>query len=109
MKKVLLSRVVDGDTLKVASEGKIENVKMLLIDAPELRGSHPFASEARRFVEKKLEGKEHVYLESDGQERDNNGKFLAGIMIMANLKCSMMKLLKKDMLGLLTCLITPSI
>ena len=77
MKKVLLSRIVDGDTLKVASEGKIENVKMLLIDAPELRGSHPFASEARRFVEKKLEGKEYIYLESDGQERDNSGKILA--------------------------------
>ena len=84
MKKVLLSRVVDGDTLKVASEGKIENVKMLLIDAPELRGSHPFASEARRFVEKKLEGKEHVYLESDGQERDNNGKFLAYVWYYDN-------------------------
>ncbi len=76
-KKVLLNRVVDGNTIKISLDGKLENVRLLLIDAPELRGNYPFASEAKRFVEKKLQNYEHVYLELDSKERDEHGKMLA--------------------------------
>lgn len=83
-KKVLLNRVMDGDTLKISLDGKLENLRLLLIDAPELRGNYPFASEAKRFVEKKLKDQEYVYLELDGKEKDENGKMLAYVWYYDN-------------------------
>ena len=60
LKKVSLNRVIDGDTIKVSIDGKLENVRLLLIDAPELRGSYPYSSEARKFLERRLSDDEYV-------------------------------------------------
>lgn len=77
LKKVSLNRVIDGNTIKVSIDGKLEDVRLILVDAPELRGSYPYASEAKKFLERRLSDDEYVYLEMDGQERDNNGKLFA--------------------------------
>ena len=49
LKKVSLNRVIDGNTIKVSIDGKLEDVRLILVDAPELRGSYPYASEAKNF------------------------------------------------------------
>lgn len=96
LKKVSLNRVIDGDTIKVSIDGKLENVRLLLIDAPELRGSYPYSSEARKFLERRLSDDEYVYLEMDGKERDNYGRLLAYVWYYDGDK---LKMLNEDVVG----------
>jgi len=74
-------RVVDGDTLEVEFNGKIEKVRLIGVDTPE--SVHPDVSKnvpegktASEFTKSMLEGKE-VELEFDVQERDQYGRLLA--------------------------------
>lgn len=76
-KKVNFNRVIDGETIKISIDGKLEDVKLLLIDAPEIRGNYYFSNDAKKFLQNKLFNKEYVYLEMDGQEKNKQGKFLA--------------------------------
>lgn len=80
-----VTRVVDGDTIKVNYNGKVESVRLIGVDTPE--SVHPDRSKntpqgklASEFAKSKLEGKE-VILEFDVQERDQYDRLLAYVWI----------------------------
>ncbi|UFJ39304.1 thermonuclease family protein [Brevibacillus humidisoli] len=64
----IVTKVVDGDTIKVEINGKEETVRLLLIDTPETNhprlGQQPFGKEAKEFVTEILTDKT-VELEQD--------------------------------------------
>lgn len=85
LKSYKVTRVVDGDTIKVTFNGKEESVRLIGIDTPE--SVHPDASKnivegktASAYTKEKLEGKV-VELEFDAQERDQYGRLLAYVWI----------------------------
>ena len=79
------TRVIDGDTIVINREGKIEKVRLIGVDTPETK--HPkkpvqrFGKEAYLFTKEMVEGKE-VRLESDQQRRDRYGRLLAYVYLM---------------------------
>lgn len=80
-----VTRVVDGDTIKVVFNGKEESVRLIGVDTPE--SVHPDASKniaegkiASEFTRSQLEGRE-VKLEFDVQERDRYGRLLAYVWV----------------------------
>lgn len=75
--KVKFNKVIDGDTIKISIDGKLQDVKLFLVSAPKIRGGYKFSIEARRFVQNRLSDDEFVYLEMDKQERDKSGRILA--------------------------------
>lgn len=77
LKQVNFNKVIDGETIKVSIDGKLEDVKLLLVDAPDIRGNYNFSSEAKKFLQSRLSGKEFVYLEMDIKEKNKQGKTLA--------------------------------
>lgn len=73
-------KVIDGDTIKIRYKGKEENLRLLLIDTPELHhkqfsGPQPYAEEAKLFVEKLAAGR-NIEFELGIQERDKYGRLL---------------------------------
>lgn len=85
IKMYKVTRVVDGDTIKVDFNGKEESVRLIGIDTPE--SVHPDATKnlpegklASEFTKDRLEGKE-VILEFDVQERDHYGRLLAYVWV----------------------------
>jgi micrococcal nuclease len=80
----LVVRVVDGDTIHVRIGERIEKVRYIGVNTPELRhpdrGEEPGGRQAfdvnRRLVERK-----HVRLELDAQARDRHGRLLAYVWI----------------------------
>ena len=79
-----VSRVVDGDTIVVALDGKAHVVRYLGIDAPEtVRPDwpvEPFGPEASALNKKLVEG-ETVRLESDVSETDQFGRLLRWVWL----------------------------
>lgn len=79
-----VTRVIDGDTVEVSVEGKIEKVRMIGVNTPETnhptKGVEYFGKEAKTFTTNSLSGKT-VYLEKDVDERDNYGRLLAYIWL----------------------------
>jgi micrococcal nuclease len=79
-----VTRVVDGDTIEVLMNGKIEDIRMLLLDTPETKHPsklvEPFGPEASEFAKKMLEGKV-VGIEMGLEERDHYGRVLAYVWI----------------------------
>jgi micrococcal nuclease len=75
-----VTRVVDGDTIKVQINGQEETIRLLLIDTPETvhpnKPVQPFGPEASAFVKELLEG-EKVKVELGISERDKYGRLLA--------------------------------
>lgn len=83
--EVIVSRVVDGDTIIVTNaEGKDERVRILNIDTPE--SVHPtepeqkFGREASDFAKEYLEGQK-VEIERGNPEKDKYGRTLAYIFV----------------------------
>ena len=75
-----VTRVVDGDTIKIMFNGKEESLRLIGVDTPE--SVHPDKSRntkegkiASDFAKKRLEGKT-VAVEFDIQERDHYGRLL---------------------------------
>jgi micrococcal nuclease len=72
-------KVIDGDTVKVTTEGREETLRLLLVDTPETvhpnKPVQPFGPEASRFAKDTLSGKK-VELELDVGERDKYGRLL---------------------------------
>ncbi|MGD6793385.1 thermonuclease family protein [Metabacillus indicus] len=72
-------KVIDGDTVKVMTEGREETLRLLLVDTPETvhpnKPVQPFGPEASRFAKDTLSGKK-VELELDVGERDKYGRLL---------------------------------
>lgn len=79
-----VTRVVDGDTIEVLMNGKIEDIRMLLLDTPETKHPskpvEPFGPEASKFAKETLEGKT-VGIEVGLEERDHYGRVLAYVWI----------------------------
>ncbi|KZR56840.1 thermonuclease family protein [Pseudobacillus badius] len=79
-----VTRVVDGDTIKITIDGRQETVRLILVDTPETKhprlGVQPFGQEASAFTEEHLSGKE-IKIEPGIQERDRYGRLLAYVYI----------------------------
>lgn len=79
-----VTRVVDGDTIKITIGSKEETVRFLLVDTPETKhpkmGVQPFGPEASAFTKEKLEGK-NIELELGINERDKYGRLLAYVYV----------------------------
>ncbi|PTX63187.1 micrococcal nuclease [Melghirimyces profundicolus] len=77
-------RVIDGDTLSVRMEGRIEKVRLIGVNTPETNhpkiGAEVYGKEASRFTTKHLAGKD-VRLETDVEERDQYGRLLAYVWL----------------------------
>lgn len=78
--EVVVTRVVDGDTLNATINGAEEKIRLIGVDTPETvhptEGTETYGKEASDYTKARLEGKT-VYLEKDVQERDKYGRILA--------------------------------
>lgn len=72
-----VSRVIDGDTVELTTGQK---VRLLLVNAPELKGDECWAAEARDFTASLLEA-EAVRLTYDAQCRDKYDRLLAFVEV----------------------------
>ncbi len=79
-----MTRVVDGDTVKVSLDGNIDTVRYIGIDTPEsVKPDEPvecFGEEAGKYNEGLVEGKE-VRLDFDSERRDRFGRLLAYVYL----------------------------
>lgn len=77
---VLVTRVVDGDTLEAQIEGDVEDVRLIGVDTPEtVKPGEPvecFGPQASRFAHDLLEG-EQVRFVFGAERRDPYGRLLA--------------------------------
>jgi micrococcal nuclease len=77
-------RIVDGDTIDVRLNGRIEKVRYIGMDTPEthhpIKGEQPGGREAIAVNRRLVEG-ETVRLELDVQERDRYGRLLAYVYV----------------------------
>jgi micrococcal nuclease len=75
-----LVSISDGDTIRVDVGGKVETLRLILIDTPETRDpNNPpecYGAEATAFLEGLLPRGTEPYLESDVSERDRFGRLL---------------------------------
>jgi micrococcal nuclease len=76
--------VIDGDTIEVRLDGRVERVRYIGIDTPELkhptRGEEPGGRDAMELNRQLIAGK-NVRLELDVQERDRYGRLLAYVWV----------------------------
>ena len=77
-------RVVDGDTIHVRIGGRVEKVRYIGVNTPEVhhptKGEEPGGREAAEVNRRLVEG-QAVRLELDVQERDRYGRLLAYVWI----------------------------
>lgn len=85
---VLVTRVVDGDTLEVrpAAGGKETRVRLIGVDAPELHSRETgradfWAGEARRYTESRAEGKAVTLRLEQTETRDRYSRLLAHVYV----------------------------
>ena len=76
-------RVIDGDTLIIDDGTGTEiRVRMIGIDAPEVRPMQPFGLEAKAYVEKKIaKAGGYVRLQFDGDGVDRSGRIRAHVYL----------------------------
>jgi len=91
-------KIVDGDTLKVIVNSKIEKVRLIGIDTPEIHKNRraklqskklktdlseiiQMGKEAKKFVSSIVKKGEKIFLETDVQERDRYGRILAYVWL----------------------------
>ena len=81
---ILVTRVIDGDTIEVSIGGTIYKVRYIGLDAPELDDKRPeycaLAQEATRYNRQLVEGKT-VRLEKDISETDKYGRLLRYVYV----------------------------
>lgn len=75
---VRIVRINDGDTVTIAIGRKMERVRLIGIDAPEL-GQRPWGKRAKSHLERMLPRGESAILELDVAERDKYGRLLGYI------------------------------
>ena len=77
-------RVVDGDTIYVQLADRVEKIRYIGVNAPEihhpLKGQEPGGREAAA-VNRRLVGGRHVRLELDVRTRDRYGRLLAYVWV----------------------------
>jgi len=84
LESAVVTRVIDGDTIEVSINGKLQTVRYIGIDTPETK--HPskpvecFGTEAARFNEELVAGRQ-VLLEKDMTDKDRYGRLLRYLWI----------------------------
>ncbi|SFX20460.1 micrococcal nuclease [Thermoactinomyces sp. DSM 45891] len=77
--------VIDGDTIQARVKGKVENIRLLLIDTPETNHPNlpkqPLAEEAKHFTQLQIKKAQRIELEYDQSKRDKYGRLLAYIYV----------------------------
>lgn len=80
----IVTRIVDGDTIHVDVGGRVEKVRYIGVDTPELhhpaRGEEP-GGRAAADVNRQLVSERRVRLELDVQARDRHGRLLAYVWV----------------------------
>ena len=80
----IVVRIVDGDTIHVRVGNRIEKVRYIGVNTPEVhhprKGEEPGGREATE-VNRGLVGARHVRLETDVQARDRYGRLLAYVWV----------------------------
>lgn len=77
---VSVTKIVDGDTIKVMYNGVEETVRLLYIDTPEnTEEVEPFGQEATLMIDNIIAGSTEVSLEFEGDLRDKYGRLLAWV------------------------------
>ncbi len=73
--------VVDGDTIEVDLDGKLEKVRYLMVDTPEIQANDPKPGRlAKEYNTKMVEGKT-VFLVRDTTNRDDFGRLLRFVIV----------------------------
>jgi micrococcal nuclease len=79
-----VTRIVDGDTIHVAVGGRVEKVRYIGVNTPEVhhprKGEEP-GGRAAAAVNRQLVSGRHVRLELDAQSRDRHGRLLAYVWV----------------------------
>lgn len=90
---VPVTRVVDGDTIRVMREGREERIRLIGIDAPEVDWyggqAECFGDQAGRFLRRLLAG-ERVLLEADREPTDRYGRTLAYVYLEEGLQVNLL-------------------
>lgn len=74
--KAKVTKVIDGDTIKVDIDGEIYKVRFIGINCPEIGENEEFfGKEAKEFTKEKLYGRE-IFLQKDVSETDKYGRLL---------------------------------
>ena len=80
----IVVRIIDGDTIHVRVGNRIEKVRYIGVNTPEVhhprKGEEPGGREATE-VNRGLVGARHVRLETDVQTRDRYGRLLAYVWV----------------------------
>ena len=78
-----VARIIDGDTIIVLDDEDVEHrVRLVGVDAPEIRPLQPFGQEAKDFAEKMITAAGgYVRLQFDGDETDRSGRVRAHIYL----------------------------
>jgi micrococcal nuclease len=113
-----LVKVVDGDTLSIAHNGRVENIRLIGIDTPESRRNEKakkdaarsngdiqkitkLGKEATRFVRSVVKPGDRIAIEFDKQTRDKYGRLL-GYVYLSNGKMLNEEIVKAGYASLLT-------
>jgi micrococcal nuclease len=84
LETVKVRRVVDGDTIEIAYQGRKERLRFIGVNTPETKhptkGVQPYGPEASDYTKKALTGRQ-VWLEFDVGLRDQYGRLLAYIWV----------------------------
>jgi micrococcal nuclease len=79
-----VTRIVDGDTIHVEVGGRVEKVRYIGVNTPEVhhprKGEEP-GGRAAAAVNRQLVSGRHVRLELDVQSRDRHGRLLAYVWV----------------------------
>lgn len=82
---VTVRSVIDGDTLKIDYKGKVETVRLLLIDSPESvhpsKPVQPFGVDASKYLKSLLKENSTVKIEFGEVARDKYDRLLAYIWV----------------------------
>ncbi len=81
MEEAKVIRVIDGDTIEVSLNGKVEKVRYLMVDSPEMTADDPFPGRAAKEFNEHLVDGEEVILISDTTNRDGYGRLLRFIIL----------------------------
>lgn len=82
MTRVRVVAVTDGDTIRARVSHRVESIRLIGVDAPEVgSGAEPYGQQAREFARSSLLQR-HVWLELDVRQRDSFGRLLAYVWLV---------------------------
>lgn len=80
--RIVVVRVIDGDTIVARIDGRIERIRLAEIDAPEMSGEKECERSAAQAAKHALAGLlAHVEIEAHTRGRDRYGRILATLRL----------------------------